>query len=224
MEQHPGALARTSPKKTSSASSSGKRAKRATASPTPDPSEGASTQAREAAAEWVTIGELKPWARNPRKNEKAIAKVAESIKRFGFGNPILARRADGEVIAGHTRLQAAQRLGLDRVPVRFLDLDPADAHLLALADNKLGEIAEWDETELNAILSELSAEDADLAGFDAKELERLASGIIAEADADAEGAYSEQYGVIVICSDAKDQERAYEHLQELGYNCKVVVT
>ncbi len=172
----------------------------------------------------MPIGDLKPWARNPRKNEKAIAKVAESIKRFGFGNPILARRADGEIIAGHTRLQAAQKLGLDRVPVRYLDLDPADAHLLALADNKLGEIAEWDEAELASLLSELSAEDADLAGFDAKELERLASGIIADADADASEAYSEQYGVIVICADAKDQERAYEHLSGQGYNCKVVVT
>lgn len=167
---------------------------------------------------------MKPWARNPRKNEKAVAKVAASIKRFGFGNPILARLADSEVIAGHTRLLAAQSLGLERVPVRFLDLDPADAHLLALADNKLGEIADWDEAELASILGELSKEDADLAGFDDKELERLAGAMADAADADASAGYSEQYGVIVMCSDAKDQERTYERLVELGFECKVVTT
>ncbi len=183
----------------------------------------ASAHTREAAAEWVPIGDLKPWSRNPRKNDKAIAKVADSIKRFGFGNPILARRADGEIIAGHTRIAAAEKLGLERVPVRFLDLDPADAHLLALADNKLGEIAEWDAAELASILNEYSREDADLAGWDEQELSKLAGTIIEEAEAD-ESAYAEQYGVIVVCSDARDQERAYEHLTGLGYNCKVVVT
>ena len=71
--------------------------------------------------------------------------MAKSIKRFGFGAPIVARRADDEVIAGHTRLAAAVALGLTKVPVRFLDLDPADAHLLALADNKLNEHASWEQ-------------------------------------------------------------------------------
>ena len=95
----------------------------------------------EAAAVWVPIAELHPWGQNPRLNEPAVAKVADSIKRFGFGAPLLAR-PNGELIAGHTRLKAAISLGLDRVPVRFLDLDPADARLMALADNKLAEIAE----------------------------------------------------------------------------------
>ncbi|MBO9539666.1 DNA modification methylase [bacterium] len=128
----------------------------------------------EAAAVWVAIGELTPWDQNPRKNEAAVEKVVESIRRFGFGSPILAR-PNGEVIAGHTRLKAAERLGLDRVPVRYLDLDPADAHLLALADNKLGEIAEWDESLLAEILKDLDPEDAALAGFGAEELEDLLS-------------------------------------------------
>lgn len=130
----------------------------------------------EAAAVWVSIGELTPWDQNPRKNEAAVEKVAESIRRFGFGSPILAR-TNGEVIAGHTRLKAAESLGLDRVPVRYLDLDPADAHLLALADNKLGEIAEWDESLLAEILKDLDPEDAALAGFGAEELEDLLSEI-----------------------------------------------
>ncbi len=132
----------------------------------------ASSQDQEAAAVWVPIAELQPWDKNPRQNDRAVAKVADSIKRFGFGSPILAR-TNGEVIAGHTRLKAASQLGIDRVPVRFLDLDPADARLLALADNKLGEIAEWDEILLAEILQDLDPADAALAGFDASEVSEL---------------------------------------------------
>ena len=128
----------------------------------------------ESAAEWVDIDALTPWQDNPRKNERAVDAVAESIKRFGFAAPIIAR-ADGEVIAGHTRLKAAQRLGLDRVPVRYMDLDPADAKLLALADNKVGEIAEWDDEQLAQILNQLQEEGVNLdgIGFTADELEEI---------------------------------------------------
>lgn len=141
--------------------------------------------APEPAAEWVPLEALMPWAKNPRQNDAAVEKVAASIKRFGFGAPILARRADGEIIAGHTRLKAARKLGLEKVPVRYLDLDPADAHLLALADNRLSEIAEWDDEGLGAILRELQAEDQDLAvaGFDEDEFAAL----LRDPDATPEG-------------------------------------
>jgi len=119
---------------------------------------------KESAAEWIPIGDLTPWAENPRKNEAAVSHVAESIERFGFASPIIAR-AGGEVIAGHTRLLAAQQLGLDRVPVRYMDLDPVDAKLLALADNKVAEIADWDDEGLERILSELKADGVDLDGL-----------------------------------------------------------
>lgn len=111
--------------------------------------------AEEAAAVWVTLDALEPWKDNPRHNAAAVDEVVGSIRRFGFGAPIIARKADGMIIAGHTRYEAAKKLGLERVPVRYLDLDPADARLLALADNKLGEIAEWDDARLSAVLVEL---------------------------------------------------------------------
>ena len=128
----------------------------------------------DAAAEWVDIEALTPWRDNPRKNEHAVEAVAESIKRFGFAAPIIAR-TDGEVIAGHTRLKAAQALGLDRVPVRYMDLDPADAKLLALADNKVGELAEWDDDRLSDILNELHADGVNLdgIGFSLEELSEI---------------------------------------------------
>lgn len=142
----------------------------------------------EPAAEWVPIGELRPWIGNPRKNSGAIKAVADSIRKFGFGAPIVARKADRQIIGGHTRLQAARRLGLTHVPVRYLDLSPEDAQLLALADNKLGEIAEWDEGMLGRILAELKASNADLAatGFDPGEIDRLLADLDAERLSDVE--------------------------------------
>lgn len=139
--------------------------------------------AREAAAEWVAIDSLVPWDKNPRNNDDAVKPVMDSIKRFGFAAPIIARTADREIIAGHTRWKAAKALGLKDVPVRFVDLDPADAHLLAIADNKLNEKADWNEAAVASILSEFSLDDAALAGFDSKELDRIASELL---DQDAE--------------------------------------
>lgn len=130
---------------------------------------------KEIAAVWVDVETLTPWDKNPRQNDEAVEKVADSIKRFGFGSPIVARRADNTVIAGHTRLKAAESLGLAQVPVRFLDLDPADAALLALADNRVGEIAEWDQAVLSDVLKGLNEEGVDLevSGFTPDELDGL---------------------------------------------------
>jgi ParB family transcriptional regulator, chromosome partitioning protein len=97
------------------------------------------------AAEWVDPKVLRPWKRNPRKNDDAVDRVAASIQRFGFGSPLVARLANREVVSGHTRLKAALKLGLQRIPVRFVDLSEADAHALAIADNRLSEFAEWDD-------------------------------------------------------------------------------
>jgi len=127
----------------------------------------------EVAAVWESIDNLVPWDQNPRLNDHSVDKVATSIKRFGFGAPIVARREDKMVIAGHTRLKAAKQLGLDAVPVRYLDLDPADAKMLALADNKIGEIAGWDNDELDRIINDLalSAEDMEDLGWNQSDLD-----------------------------------------------------
>tara|TARA_R100000654_G_scaffold54300_1_gene80470 strand:- start:72 stop:704 length:633 start_codon:yes stop_codon:yes gene_type:complete len=118
----------------------------------------------ESAAVWMPIGNLFAWEDNPRENSEAIPEVANSIKRFGFASPIIARQTDDdryEIIAGHTRHQAALSLKLDRVPVRVMDLDPTDAKLLAIADNRMSELAEWSDG-LSSVLAELEAEGADL--------------------------------------------------------------
>jgi ParB family chromosome partitioning protein len=134
-----------------------------------------------AAAIWVDINDLKPWNQNPRKNDHAVPDVAKSIERFGFASPIIAN-ADGQVIAGHTRLKAAKYLGLNQVPVRYMDLDDVDSRLLALADNKVSEIADWDDGSLTQIFRELDAEGADLEGlgWGDDEIEAMISDVIEE--------------------------------------------
>jgi DNA modification methylase len=129
----------------------------------------------DAAAVWVDVATLTPWVNNPRRNDHAVDSVAKSIERFGFAAPIIARKDNGEVIAGHTRLKAAIKLGLGKVPVRYLDLDEQEAHALAIADNKLNEIAEWDEESLSLILSDISEGGVSLdgIGFDDKEIQSV---------------------------------------------------
>ena len=118
----------------------------------------------EVAAVWVDLNMLTEWADNPRKNQP-VEEVARSIERFGFAAPIIARN-NGEIVAGHTRFKAARDiLKLDRVPVRYMDLDPADARLLALADNKIAELALWDDEKLFDVIKKLREEQQDLSGL-----------------------------------------------------------
>ena len=142
----------------------------ASASPAPTP------VLKDPAAVWLPIASLKPWDKNPRNNEAAIEPVMASLKRFGWGAPLLARKATMEVIAGHTRLKAAIRLGHTEVPVRVLDITEDEAHALAVADNRTGEFAEWSDEGLIEILGHL-AEETDLGlegtGYDVDQLEEL---------------------------------------------------
>jgi ParB-like chromosome segregation protein Spo0J len=177
----------------------------------------------ELAAEWVDIDSLKPWKENPRKNDGTVGKVVESIKRFGFGAPILARKADREIIAGHTRFAAAQVLGLRQVPVRLLDLDPAQAHLLALADNKIQEASGWDEDMLTAHLKSLSLGDALLAGWSTDDLSKLLKGAELP-DGGAMLGDGLKYQVIVECDDELQQSDLLERLQSEGLRAKPLIS
>ena len=117
----------------------------------------------------------KAWDKNPRFNDNAVDSVAKSIKKFGFATPIVARKEDNRIISGHTRLKAAIQLGLEKVPVRLLDVTEQQADALALADNRLGEIAAWDDGLLSEILEELTEQqfDVDVLGFSQQELDQL---------------------------------------------------
>ncbi len=121
----------------------------------------------------IEIDLLVPWNENPRVNRHAVNAVAKSIKEFGFAAPIVARSEDNMIICGHTRFLAAQQLKLDRIPVRFMDLSLEDAKRLAIADNKTGELALWDDERLKELLSSFDVPDLDVLGFDDDELEEM---------------------------------------------------
>ena len=121
--------------------------------------------------EWIPISEVRPYENNPRNNEAAVEKVAASIKEFGFQSPIIIDR-DGVIIAGHTRLKAAEMLGLKEIPVLHADeLTPEQAKAYRLADNKTGEFASWDFEKLEEELAEFENVDMAVFGFDEVEKE-----------------------------------------------------
>jgi site-specific DNA-methyltransferase (adenine-specific) len=104
------------------------------------------------------IDDIIPYENNPRKNDKAVDVVANSIKMFGFRNPIIIDK-DNVIVAGHTRLKAAKKLGINRVPtVSADDLTPDEVKAFRLADNKVAEAAEWDFEILTAELGILETQ------------------------------------------------------------------
>ena len=123
--------------------------------------------------EIVPISRLFCSPTNPRKNDAAVPHVAASIRRFGWQQPIVARRT-GEVIAGNTRLKAAQELGMTEVPVWWFDGSDLDAVAFSVADNKSHEWAQWDEPALAKLLDHLRAEDSlDGVGYSTDDIDEL---------------------------------------------------
>lgn len=109
---------------------------------------------------------LRPYENNPRNNEQAVEAVANSIKEFGFKVPIVAT-IDGEIVNGHTRFKAAKSLKLKNVPVLIADdLTEEQIKAFRLADNKTGELAEWNVELLYGELDELDGFDMTLFGFE----------------------------------------------------------
>ncbi len=115
--------------------------------------------------EYKPISEVIPYERNPRQNDDAVQYVMESIKEFGFINPILLD-GNGTIMAGHTRLKAAKELGMTEVPVVYVDeLNEEQVKAFRLADNKTAEFASWDEGLLEQELADILDLDMSLFGF-----------------------------------------------------------
>jgi ParB-like chromosome segregation protein Spo0J len=113
--------------------------------------------------EMMQIDKRIPYARNPRRNDAAVDAVAASIKEFGFRQPIVVDE-DMVILVGHTRFKAARKLGLQEVPVHVATgLADAQKKAYRIADNRLNEIAEWDNDLLELELEDLRMADFDLA-------------------------------------------------------------
>jgi len=131
------------------------------------------------------IDKLIFYARNPRKNDKAVDRMCSSLREFGFKIPCLVR-SDGEVIDGHLRLKAARKLGITDIPVILCDeWTPAQVKAFRLMVNRSATWANWDEDLLKLELLDLQTSDYDLAltGFDTKEIDDLTLNDVADEDA-----------------------------------------
>ncbi len=182
--------------------------------------------------EYIPLSEIKPYSNNPRKNKKAVDIVKNSIKQFGFKNPIILDK-NNEIIAGHTRLEASKQLDYKEIPVIWAD-DLTDKQVKAfrIMDNKSQEYAEWDENLLKQEMNILKENnfDLDLTGFGKQERAKKLDEI-QEDKFDAEKAYQEPkheikegeiYRLgdhILICGDSKKKETFKSLLKEREINC-----
>lgn len=169
----------------------------------------------------MTVKQLKTSAlieyeNNPRQNEAAVDAVASSIENFGFKVPIVIDK-DFVIIAGHTRLKAAKKLGLEDVPCIIADdLTPEQVKAFRVADNKTAELAEWDFEKLEMELQELESIDFDMEqfGFDLSEFEEEPEVVEDEVpDVDEESEPVTKIGDVwqlgrhsLMCGDSTDAE------------------
>ncbi len=160
-----------------------------------------------------SIKDLKPYKKNPRKNDNAVEYVVNSIKEFGFKVPIVIDKKD-VIVCGHTRYKACVKLGIDKVPcVVADDLTEEQINAYRLADNKVSEQAKWDFELLDSELDNIFEFDMEKFGFEyegnKQENERQ----------DIE--YEENISIVIECDDEADAEQKFLKLQEEGYVCHI---
>jgi len=121
----------------------------------------------------IEIDKIIPYINNPRKNLN-VDKVASSIKEFGFQQPIVIDK-NNTIVVGHTRYEAAKKLGISKVPVQIADLSDTQAKAYRIADNRLNQDASWDTKLLNIEFNDLLSKDYNLdsLGFTTDELDTL---------------------------------------------------
>jgi DNA modification methylase/ParB-like chromosome segregation protein Spo0J len=147
------------------------------------------TQMTDPAIEMIAVSNLRPWAKNARTHsKKQIRQIADSIREFGFTNPILIDR-DNTILAGHGRVEAAKLIGMEKVPcIRLEGMTPEQKRAYVLADNKLALNAGWDEEllaeELQALLNMDLDFDLEITGFSIAEIDSLVEGAAPEEPGD----------------------------------------
>ena len=190
--------------------------------------------------ETLLVNTLRPNERNPRTHtKKQIRQIADSIRRFGFTNPVLVDESNS-IIAGHGRVEAAKSLGLAAVPaLRLEHMTEAEKRAYVIADNRLAELAGWDNEllalELGAMLDLDPDLDRALTGFDPAEIEALLNSLDQEAAGEAPVEIDEKAPLVsevgslwqlgnhrLICGDATDAE-VYRRLLE-GEKAQMVFT
>jgi ParB family chromosome partitioning protein len=178
------------------------------------------------------LNEIKPYEKNPRRNDDAVKYVVESIKEFGFKVPIIIDK-NGIIVAGHTRYKAAKKLNMEKVPCVIADdLTEEQVKAFRLADNKTSEMAAWDFDLLHEELDELQQFDFSMEDFgfynnfnddefddlfESKAKEQTESRKDESADD-----FSGQWKVIVRAESEEEAQEIAELLNESGYECEVM--
>lgn len=167
------------------------------------------------------ISELHLNEQNPRRNDHVVPYLVKSIEQFGFNNPVLIDKHN-KVIAGHTRIKAAAKLEMDEVPTIMLEhLSPGQAKAYMIADNKLNEIADWDNDILKGILDELPPTiDIEALGFTQAEIDALIDFKPDLPDEDQEKEIKPDFTVIVTCKDEDEQQELFLELRDRGLTVK----
>lgn len=169
--------------------------------------------------------DLIPYARNSRTHSDAqVAKIAASIKEFGFLNPVIVD-GDNGIIAGHGRIMAAQKLGIEEVPtIEAAYLSEAQKRAYIIADNRLALDAGWDDELLKIELKDLDVLNFDLTltGFDLEELADLFDEKANDEQLPDQEDLSATFEVAVECKDEAEQETVFNLLTEKGYSCRIL--
>jgi ParB-like chromosome segregation protein Spo0J len=173
------------------------------------------------------VEKLIPYARNARTHSDAqVAQIAASIREFGFTNPVLID-GGGNIIAGHGRVLAARKLGMQEVPcIRMEHLTDAQRRAYIIADNKLALNAGWDEELLAIEMRELAdvGFDLELTGFDGEELNQLLSDEDNDHESYADQQVNDKFLVVVECKGDIEQRELIERLSNEGYVCRALTS
>jgi len=178
----------------------------------------------------MAVDELIPYVRNPKAHPaKQVNKIARLIKEVGFQGAILIDKGK-EIVAGHGRLLAAKKLGLEKVPVIIdEDLTPEQVSMFRIADNKVAE-SDWIEEYLKQEITEIDASllDSELTGFDFEELDKLIYNQGNEVERGKQKksieSVDEAFEIVVMNLTEKSQVKLLGRLSKEGYECKAYVS
>lgn len=164
----------------------------------------------------LKLTEIKPYGKNPRKNDGAVDAVAESIKQCGYCSPIVVDE-NYEVLAGHTRLKALKKLGRKECEVVVKEgLTEEQKQKYRILDNKTGEFAEWDLDVLQEQLKDL-----DFEGFDFGFAQYNDSDINIVERKDLSDTLENEYKCIIDCENETQLQAIYEEMTERGFKCTI---
>jgi ParB-like chromosome segregation protein Spo0J len=187
---------------------------------------------RRMAFEMMSPKRCKPNPDNPRRiDDDNRERLKAGITQLGWVDPIILRAESRVILGGHQRHDIAMELKFPKVPVVLVyGLSDSEAEAVTIILNNPAAQGEWDLDKLTASLGRLRDQEfpLELTGFDRAAADKMLAGVPALAPPTSldpgDGRYREQYGVIVICADATEQEAIYNRLQQDGLDCRVVVT